>query len=725
MASRYAFAVVAEAIDAQAAKRKQPPAAERSKYMGIPRGPDHCPKDIELAVLALGADSGEPAQITLRRRRKRKMASPAPAKRSRHLSPENDETDTDACSDTSGVDDAAEERRSLSSFGSRGRSAESDSFVDMDDGVFLPAASPGPGPGAGGSFPNNEQPETPNTPSRAATPFSPSPLAVAVRHAAGNPSKSNTDYEFNKDIEVARHAPTSRPWAPDEDSFFQLQVPSFKLAASAAPSQLEPASAQKSVSASASASESASKSASELVLALEPGGESASASASVSASESTLAGPGAKQPAQQPFSPPFPANNAVSGTSQELVPNKCMPPEVNAANQVDGAGHANVLSAHLRYSAGDHRSIAEQLRPGSWLSDLVIDAFLGFLALSSPSVTYISPLPATAHHVAGQRSRITDAGAELSMVLLPMLIGNNHWVLASANPRTGCISVYDPGRQAASNKAAIVARIKHLFVQLDLVPWSRFSLRHCICPQQTNNDDCGVFCLAMASFLVAGQSFPDSIDAGIWRAAVEMVLLPNSEESCTTRFDRFDVLPPVPQLQWPTPPAAAVTLDAVAAYERTLRDLQTRAVSAHATWAASCHVTQSALQDVSIIFSWLQTEVRKQDSAMQQAAATSARISATLQKARGVLGAMEAWDLRLGTAEQAIRDDIVKLEADLDGLQNRLGRRGPGQISVEILREADQRLGGVLGAIARVRDKQSTVISRETAKWGIDFPIGL
>ncbi|KAK3360685.1 hypothetical protein B0T25DRAFT_536176 [Lasiosphaeria hispida] len=230
----------------------------------------------------------------------------------------------------------------------------------------------------------------------------------------------------------------------------------------------------------------------------------------------------------------------------------------------------DALQKHLGYPAGNPGSMA-RFAPGKWLDDINIDAVLGFLTLSSESVIHISPTTVDAAQVDRQISRITGAGTQLEMALLPLLVRGSHWILAVARPKSECIDIYD-SLQDGNGMETVRRRIKALLDRLQLHSWNYFAIRDCLSLRQSNLDDCGVLCLATAAHLVTGQAFPQDIDAQLWRGAFKIILARNLIDG----INWLSSLPELPQHRMPqnTQLDGHITPAQLTQLEQTLRSLK-------------------------------------------------------------------------------------------------------------------------------------------------------
>ncbi|KAL8922098.1 MAG: hypothetical protein Q9208_005408 [Pyrenodesmia sp. 3 TL-2023] len=69
----------------------------------------------------------------------------------------------------------------------------------------------------------------------------------------------------------------------------------------------------------------------------------------------------------------------------------------------------------------------------------------------------------------------------------------------------------------------------------------KLELRACRCPQQTNADDCGIFVLVAALYIMAQQPMPDTIDSQSWRPVFQAALdvsRPLSDIEASLRVER-------------------------------------------------------------------------------------------------------------------------------------------------------------------------------------------
>jgi hypothetical protein len=140
--------------------------------------------------------------------------------------------------------------------------------------------------------------------------------------------------------------------------------------------------------------------------------------------------------------------------------------------------------------------------------------------------------------------RVTGIDFHKSKVLLPMLIGGNHWVLGVYEDSAGLL-VYD-SLPTSTTRTAVVGRARRIFGKddgdnLDITITSPFL--------QTN-DDCGVFSIIAAFHETMGFTIkPTEIDPDFWRDILLRLLSPQpyvEQVPVETRID-LSGLPPNPR----------------------------------------------------------------------------------------------------------------------------------------------------------------------------------
>ncbi|KAK1749632.1 hypothetical protein QBC47DRAFT_465457 [Echria macrotheca] len=247
-----------------------------------------------------------------------------------------------------------------------------------------------------------------------------------------------------------------------------------------------------------------------------------------------------------------------------------------------------------------YRKPSDLLAPGQWVDDTVIDFDLAFLTLANPAITHISPLTVDAGDVFRQRARITQAGDALKVALLPLLVRDNHWVLAVVDVAAKCVNVYDSLSDTASesNKAAF-ERLELLLDRLDLGEWKQFRRQEGLSPQQDNFDDCGVFCLAVASYLVTSDAVPRTLDPFAWRNCIRMVLAPPTSDTAPISI----ALHPPLRFELPSLSRESKPSDR---YKEALDGLKSQMRKVYAAWEDSSREIVRRVKDMIITFEKLQ-----------------------------------------------------------------------------------------------------------------------
>jgi len=177
----------------------------------------------------------------------------------------------------------------------------------------------------------------------------------------------------------------------------------------------------------------------------------------------------------------------------------------------EALGYAGGYSAgHSPYAAQDLR----QLNPGRWLDDTILDAHIQLSVRHSRLKAHaVSVHFYTALLVDGVEGvEAWTAGHGLSgrdLVLFPLNVNKNHWILVAANVPQHTLTCFDSMRGNNSMHMEHISR----YLQAESgssVPWTTLDPPHP--PTQLGGHDCGVFVCASAAQLLRGE--PPSLQQG-------------------------------------------------------------------------------------------------------------------------------------------------------------------------------------------------------------------
>lgn len=168
----------------------------------------------------------------------------------------------------------------------------------------------------------------------------------------------------------------------------------------------------------------------------------------------------------------------------------------------------------------------EYLRPGRMLNETVIFRVLALLSAAQHSWQVVDPILVT--------SSTTAATVAVSFptehLVLPLHHQSaKHWTLAIYDISANRVVFFDP---LPSSAHLDEAKFKlHVFFSqrccLDATGWF---LSQQVCPRQPNTFDCGVYILAAAFCIAAGQTLPATFDGELWRAFLTCLC---STDPCT------------------------------------------------------------------------------------------------------------------------------------------------------------------------------------------------
>jgi len=162
------------------------------------------------------------------------------------------------------------------------------------------------------------------------------------------------------------------------------------------------------------------------------------------------------------------------------------------------------------YSAGQYPYAAQdlhQLNPGRWLIDNIIDTHIQL----SVSHSRLKAHAVSVHfYTALLRDGVDGVGAwttghnlsEQELVLFPMNVNANHWILIAADVAEHTLTCYNS--MHGNNSVHIELISRYLQAQSgSSVPWTTLTPLHS--PKQLGGHDCGVFVCASAAQLLRGE----------------------------------------------------------------------------------------------------------------------------------------------------------------------------------------------------------------------------
>jgi len=197
-----------------------------------------------------------------------------------------------------------------------------------------------------------------------------------------------------------------------------------------------------------------------------------------------------------------------------------------AAPMVPAAQFANV-GDWLRSSALMQEALRRLSTPGQWLDDTMVTAALSLLTSCRPAEVYALD----SHAV--QTASVLPHEKNLSLyqtVLLPLFIGTSHWALVVVDVAERKIDVLDSlGVQAPPALGNGARKAFDTFLALhqahpQVGTWRNWPVQGRACPRQTNSDDCAVFTVAFAYYILTDTEMPQHISGEAWRAVLVRLL---------------------------------------------------------------------------------------------------------------------------------------------------------------------------------------------------------
>lgn len=189
----------------------------------------------------------------------------------------------------------------------------------------------------------------------------------------------------------------------------------------------------------------------------------------------------------------------------------------HVTNTIMAGSHAPTpapVSAHVSTALLTQAEDVDYLRPGRMLNENVIFRVLALLSAAQHSWQVVDPILVT--------SSTTAAAVAVSFptehLILPLHHQSaKHWTLAIYDISANRVVYFDPSPSPAHLDEA---KFKlHVFFSqrccLDATGWF---LSQQVCPRQPNTFDCGVYILAAAFCIAAGQTLPATFDGELWRA---------------------------------------------------------------------------------------------------------------------------------------------------------------------------------------------------------------
>ena len=201
----------------------------------------------------------------------------------------------------------------------------------------------------------------------------------------------------------------------------------------------------------------------------------------------------------------------------------------SCANFRVGLDDAQILQCQKQYNVGADQywlfgmDIASLL-PGEWLTGRIMDAFLGLISndndLEATTISSIEMQAKLNENEKKQPQKFNLKGQFLlldrPLVFLPLLVGNNHWMLyvltKAPGSDKGLISAYnsEPVSRASKNCSNMLRYFMNMWERRRKsgVTWSS---KNRMCLRQDNNYDCGTIVAATAAALALGMPPPSHV----------------------------------------------------------------------------------------------------------------------------------------------------------------------------------------------------------------------
>jgi hypothetical protein len=124
----------------------------------------------------------------------------------------------------------------------------------------------------------------------------------------------------------------------------------------------------------------------------------------------------------------------------------------------------------------------QSLQPGKWLVEDVFDAILSPFIAHRENALILSPGVINVDNpIANHERRIGDLKPSHELLLLPLNIAGNHWLIALMRPKTQIVVIYDPMHVQSNFEQAELALRSFGQVGQELGPFSNWSyLRHTV-----------------------------------------------------------------------------------------------------------------------------------------------------------------------------------------------------------------------------------------------------
>ena len=210
----------------------------------------------------------------------------------------------------------------------------------------------------------------------------------------------------------------------------------------------------------------------------------------------------------------------------------------NTDGEVPGSEDKSSESVQARNRAvpdNDLSGAVGTLDDRQWLSSTAVELILKKMCCAGIRIFDSSFLAGD-----GSTYSIKQIGDE-KLWILPLLLRGNHWGLVTIEVDSGAVSFWNSLKSEVSEHefereaCRIVDSLEQFVRTSEAIVYSspsdksaprdrKWNVTVEKCPQQDNEDDCGVYIIVFAIHKIGGLTLPESIDVGLWRQVLSQLL---------------------------------------------------------------------------------------------------------------------------------------------------------------------------------------------------------